>query len=261
MDAEQAKTQIRAEVQNALVDSQNVMMTEMRTLITGEMKKLQTHNQKLAESQMAKVEEALDGSYKFKRRGNEEQNKHNVKVIRKLQEANTALSSKDMAKEKIQKCREHIAEGIDIVTHREKLVKLADSSESAAGWRVVQEYQANPLAEDSEDEKRISKAQNRADKKVKAEKEKRKETNRRYFARNGNASASASKPYSRIHRDKAQEQITRSLLCISTTGSNDLERSDTKLEAPSFSIEYKIFCSTFYAIPYINRFRNDLSSL
>ena len=59
----------------------------------------------------------------------------------------------------------------------------------------------------------------------------------------------------------AQEQITRSLLCISTTGSNDLERSDTKLEAPSFSIEYKIFSSTFYAKPYINPFRNDLSSI
>ena len=55
--------------------------------------------------------------------------------------------------------------------------------------------------------------------------------------------------------------ITRSLLCISTTGSNDIERSDTKLEAPSFPIEYKIFCSTFYAIPYINRFRYNLSSI
>ena len=55
----------------------------------------------------------------------------------------------------------------------------------------------------------------------------------------------------------SQEQITQSLLCIPTTGSNDLERSDTKLEAPSFPIEYKIFCSTFYAKPYINRFCND----
>ena len=33
----------------------------------------------------------------------------------------------------------------------------------------------------------------------------------------------------------------KSLLCISTTGSNDLERSDTKLEAPSFRVEYKIY--------------------
>ena len=58
-----------------------------------------------------------------------------------------------------------------------------------------------------------------------------------------------------------QEQITQSLSCICTTGSNDLERSDTKLEAPSFPIEYIIFCSTFCTKPYINRFRNDLSSI
>ena len=55
----------------------------------------------------------------------------------------------------------------------------------------------------------------------------------------------------------SQEQITQSLLCISTTCSDDSERSDTKLEAPSFPIEYKILCSTFYAKPCINRFRND----
>ena len=63
--------------------------------------------------------------------------------------------------------------------------------------------------------------------------------------------------YCCISKVKPQEQITQSLLCISTTGSNDSEMSDTKLEAPSFPIEYKIFCSTFYAKPYINRFRND----
>ena len=62
-------------------------------------------------------------------------------------------------------------------------------------------------------------------------------------------------------KSRAQEQITRSLLCISTTDSYALERSDTKLEAPSFPIEYKKFCSTFYAKPYINHFRNDLSSI
>ena len=48
-------------------------------------------------------------------------------------------------------------------------------------------------------------------------------------------------------RDKeSQEQITQSLSCISTTGSNDLERSDTKLEAPPFplNIEYSVPQST-----------------
>ncbi|VDI45452.1 Hypothetical predicted protein [Mytilus galloprovincialis] len=55
---------------------------------------------------------------------------------------------------------------------RQKLIKLANSSD--AGWRVVDEYTTNLLAEDSEDEKRIYKAQSRADSKIKKEKAKRK---------------------------------------------------------------------------------------
>ena len=46
---------------------------------------------------------------------------------------------------------------------------------------------------------------------------------------------------------RAQEQIAQSLLCISTTSSNDLERSDTKLEVPSFPckfIKYSVLHST-----------------
>jgi len=45
----------------------------------------------------------------------------------------------------------------DMIRHRQKLVQLADSSE--LGWRVVSEYEANPLASDSDDEKRIYKAE------------------------------------------------------------------------------------------------------
>ena len=46
---------------------------------------------------------------------------------------------------------------------RQKLIRLVDSSE--AGWRAVDEYVKNPLASDSEDEKKISKAQTRAERK------------------------------------------------------------------------------------------------
>jgi hypothetical protein len=40
-------------------------------------------------------------------------------------------------------------------------------------WRVVDEYVSNPLAEDSDDEKKIYKAQTRAESKLKKEKAKR----------------------------------------------------------------------------------------
>jgi hypothetical protein len=50
-------------------------------------------------------------------------------------------------------------EGMELLRYRQKLVKIADSSE--LGWRVVQEYTANPLADDSEDDKKILRAQTR----------------------------------------------------------------------------------------------------
>ena len=48
---------------------------------------------------------------------------------------------------------------------RQKLIKLADRSKD--GWLVVQEYESDDLASDSEDEKKIKKAKNAAEKKRK----------------------------------------------------------------------------------------------
>jgi len=49
--------------------------------------------------------------------------------------------------------------------HHQKMIKLADKSK--ASWLAVKEYQTEELASDSEDEKRIKKAQERALKKKK----------------------------------------------------------------------------------------------
>ncbi|VDI50240.1 Hypothetical predicted protein [Mytilus galloprovincialis] len=48
---------------------------------------------------------------------------------------------------------------------------MADSS--AFGLKLVQEYTANPLADDSEDDRKIFRAQNRAERKIKADRVKR----------------------------------------------------------------------------------------
>ena len=58
-----------------------------------------------------------------------------------------------------------------MIAHRQKLIKMADASD--LGWRVVNEYVSNPLASDSDDEKRIYKAEARASRKLKADKTKR----------------------------------------------------------------------------------------
>lgn len=59
----------------------------------------------------------------------------------------------------------------NLIQQRQKLLKLADSSE--LGWKVVKEYQSNPLASDSEDEKKMYKAELRAERKVRKDQMKR----------------------------------------------------------------------------------------
>ena len=51
----------------------------------------------------------------------------------------------------------------ELLRHRQKVIKLADQSEH--GWRTVAEYETNPIASDSEDEKRIYRAEARASRK------------------------------------------------------------------------------------------------
>jgi len=160
---------IRQEVSNAVVSSQNAMMSDFKTLLSSEIGKMNTQQKEIADSQIVKIESTLTEGYKFRKRGNEEQNKHNVKVLGKLKEAETELKAVRMTEGNIQTAREKIAEGISLINHRQKLVKIADSAQ--LGWKVVQEYEANPLADDSEDERKIVKAESRAERKFKAEKQ------------------------------------------------------------------------------------------
>ena len=71
-----------------------------------------------------------------------------------------------------------LEEALKEVKKRNKLIKLADKSE--AGWLAIDEYIADDLASDSDDDKKIRKAQARAVAKKK-----------------GQSAKSRSKPYQR----------------------------------------------------------------
>ena len=58
-----------------------------------------------------------------------------------------------------------VADGKQHIKKRQKLIKLADRNKD--GWLLVQEYESDDLASDSEDEKRIRKAKNAVEKKRK----------------------------------------------------------------------------------------------
>lgn len=160
MDADDIQRQINLTIKEA----NNEILSQFSSILDSRLSTVQRNiNEKqkvIAERQEAKIEQVFVDGYKFKKRGNEEQYKHNAKVMAKIKKAN-----EEMEENRIQEARQKISEGYELIKQRQKLIKLADSS--AAGWRAVDEYVKNPIASDSEDEKRISKAQTRAEKKVK----------------------------------------------------------------------------------------------
>ena len=69
--------------------------------------------------------------------------------------------------------------GIDILSERMKELRIADTSD--AGWETVNVYRSNPVADDSDDDRRIRKAEKLAKEKV-AAKSRRNRPNRRFSA-------------------------------------------------------------------------------
>lgn len=91
--------------------------------------------------------------YVFRRKGNETQYKHEARVLSKLKEANGHLNSNTVNEEMVEAAKFSINEGMELVKNRQKIIKLADSSQ--LGWKVVKEYETNPIAADSDDEKKM----------------------------------------------------------------------------------------------------------
>ena len=83
-------------------------------------------------------------------------NNLNNKMLSKIKEDVNVLNANNPSQEGISKAKEKLAEGTSLLNYRQKIIKIVDSSD--LGWRVVQEYEANPLADDSEDEKKLLKA-------------------------------------------------------------------------------------------------------
>ncbi|KAL5011007.1 hypothetical protein ScPMuIL_013312 [Solemya velum] len=174
---------ITTEVKNAVNNVQRELLTNITTLMDSRLSALQSNIKQsqhdASRSQIAKIEQTLSltDNYVFKRKGNENQFKHESKVLLKLTEANATLEDTELSFEAVQSAKTKIIEGMNLITDRQKLIKLADSSE--LGWRVVSEYVANPIAEDSDDEKKIFRAQARAERKAKSEKTKNNRQSRR----------------------------------------------------------------------------------
>ena len=162
---------IDQKIQDAMSQNQNEILQHIDRLMSNRLDSFQRSvhetQRQLSETQLSKIEQMNHESYVFKRKGNEEQFKVNTKIANKMKEAKSLLTDQDN-NENTTGAMRSINEGLEILTHRQKLIKLADQSEN--GWRTVTEYETHSLADDSEDEKRIIRAENKAARKMKTDK-------------------------------------------------------------------------------------------
>lgn len=157
---------IAARVKAAVDASQNDIIAKLDTLISSKFSSFENKIQDNSEAQFSKIQQNMlcAEPHKFARKSCEDQHKFNVKVRAKLVEAEHLSAVNTDA------CQLKIAEGIDLVDYRQKLIKLADTSE--CGWKAVEEYIANPIADNSDDERRMDKARAKGNRKVKEAKQK-----------------------------------------------------------------------------------------
>lgn len=122
----------------------------------------------------------------FKRKGNEDQFRFNEQLDDKLDEAEGTLESLPEPRElpgkirsPIRRAKEALKEGREALNNRQKMIRIADRSEF--GWELVKEYAEDELADDTDDEKRIRRAEKEAEKRIASRKKVAAGKNKRSF--------------------------------------------------------------------------------
>ena len=104
-------------------------------------------------------------SYQFRKKGNEVQFQFNSTVEESMNAARKEIKKVQPAtteeKEAVKKATIHLDEGIRAIETRQKHIKVADRSEY--GWVTVSVYEDDALADNSEDERRLEKAEREAE--------------------------------------------------------------------------------------------------
>ena len=144
--------------------SVGIVFEQFKSYIDGRLHDLTSTLQASAQSstsyeslQSSKKLQRETDAQKLKYKANSRQYLHNAEVEEYVTETIRLLAEDDPDTNQALTSANH---ALAAIQKRQKLIKLADKSE--AGWMAVEEYESDELADDSDDAKRIKKAQEKA---------------------------------------------------------------------------------------------------
>ena len=143
-------------VESSTAQTNQSLLASMKSMLDNSLADLKRSHADTADSHLKEIRKLkFDVPHSFKKKGNEDQYKFNLMVGDAIEEAKEACSSKQL-----DKIHASLEKGEKLLSERQKHILLADKSDF--GWSLIQEYKRNDLAEDSDDERKIIRAEARA---------------------------------------------------------------------------------------------------
>ena len=155
-------------VQSSLEKNNAALLACMKSAIEESVNSLKRANSEASDCQIRVIKKLkFDEPRRFKKKANEDQFKFNLKS--------------SLEQHKFENVKTSLEQGEVLLKERQKHILLADKSPS--GWATVAEYKRNELAENSDDEKKMYKAEARAKAQLKQAKQKSSSMNPRSNSR------------------------------------------------------------------------------
>ena len=178
------QSQVEQFVNAAITKNNETLLGSMKSILDSSLSDIKSANSDAADSHLRQIKKLkFEEPRRFKKKANEDQYRFNSKLTDVLDEAKSSCSTQNL-----DKVKDSLEKGDNLLAERQKHILLADKSDY--GWMVIQEYKKNDLADDSDDERKIIRAETRARTKQNSQKAKSRMTaSRREFLKDQSVAA------------------------------------------------------------------------
>lgn len=128
-----------AGVRKVIAANNKDLLVQIKDLVSSSISDLKRSNESIASQQMSEIKRLKrDSVPQFNEKSNEEQYKANKAVEDAVEDAQIALERND-----VEKTKQALDKGMDLLQERQKLILLADKSQY--GWKTVLQYKHDQL--------------------------------------------------------------------------------------------------------------------